>query len=116
MKPQEYISPYPPLEQIKENRYVQALFAYGIIPLTLLLEEYEQQENYDECKIIKRAIEFVNKYIEDEDKEDLPTRYSPEIEKIVKNNFNKYGFKGDIALSNTPYYIGEIKRMVNDTK
>lgn len=99
-------------KEIKENRYVQALFAYGIIPLTLLLEEYEREQNFEECEIIYNAICYVNKYTEVIDNEELPTKYSPNLIQTVKSNFNKFGFKGEIAINNTPYYIEEIKKMV----
>lgn len=99
-------------KEIKENRYVQALFRYGIIPLTLLLEEYEQHENFEECEIIVSAIKYVNKYTEPHVDDKLPTRYSSGLVQQIKSEFNKYGMKGNIAMQNTPYYIEEIKKMV----
>lgn len=44
--------------------------------------------------------------------EQLPTKYSEDLINKIKSEFNKFGFKGDIALGNTEYYIREIKKMV----
>lgn len=112
MSPAHFVKGQSPQKEIKENRYVQALFAYGIIPLTLLLEEYEQQEDYEECEIICSAINYVNKYTEPHMDDKLPTRYSKDLVHQLKSEFNKYGFKGNIALHNTPHYIEQIKKMV----
>lgn len=100
------------LKEIKEQRYVQALFRYGIVPLTLLLDEYEQDGNYEECQIIVDVINFVNKYTGEEDAEKLPTKYDSEHLAKLRSALNLFGFKGDIAIANTPYYIEEIKKLV----
>lgn len=98
-----------PQRKIKENRYVQAIFAYGIVPLLLLLDEYEAEENFEECAIIYDAIKFTNDYTEGEK---LPLKYNKNSLKKLKEDFSLYGFKGDIAIANMPYYIEQIKKMV----
>lgn len=100
------------IKEIKEQRYIRALFSYGIVPLTLLLDEYEQDGNYEECEIIYNAISFVNEHTFGEEGEKLPTKYDSESLSKLRGNFNLYGFKGDIAIANIPYYIEEIKQMV----
>lgn len=101
-----------PIDEIKQQRYIQALFSYGIVPLTLLLDEYEQNGNFEECKIIYDAISFVNEHTFAEEGEKLPTKYDSSSLNKLRSNFNLYGFKGDIAIANIPYYIQEIKQMV----
>lgn len=98
------------IAEIKQQRYISALYCYGIIPLTLLLQEYEKEENFEECNIILEAIKFVNKYTEPHMEEQLPTKYSRDLIDKMKSEFNKFGFKGDVALGNTEYYIREIKK------
>ena len=96
-------------QEIKENRYVQAIFRFGIVPLTLLLDEYEQESNFEECQIILNAINFVNQYT---DGEKLPTKYDSKALSKLKEQFSLFGFKGNTAIKNIPYYIEEIKQMV----
>ena len=100
------------LREVKENRYVGALFRYGVVPLTLLLDEYEQEGNYEECSIIFKAISFVNKHTFAEEDELLPTKYDSESLAKLKSQFNLFGFKGDSAIANMPYYIEQIKEMI----
>lgn len=95
---------------IKENRYIQALFAYGIVALLKLLDEYELKEDYQECEIIYGTILFVNEHAELT--EVLPTKFSEESIILIKEEFNLYGFKGNMVKDNIPYYIEEIKKMV----
>ena len=100
------------LREVKENRYTKALFKYGIVPLTLLLDEYEQEGNFEECSIIFDAISFVNKHTFTVGGEKLPTKYSSSSLSELRSHFNLFGFKGDGAIANMPYYINEIKEMV----
>lgn len=98
---------------IKENRYVQAIFRYGIIPVTLLLQEYEEKEAFEECEIIYKAIYYMNKHLPlAEGETPLPTKYNKEALRDTLNEFQKYGYKGDIFKQNIPHYIEEIKKMI----
>jgi len=100
------------LRDIRKNNYTRALFQYGVVPLTLLLEEYEKDNNFEECQIIYEVILNVNKHFFQETEEVLPTKYSKAAVKNWKKEFNKYGFTGEIAESNIPFYIEEIREMV----
>ncbi len=98
---------------IKEQRYISALFSYGVVPLLLLLDEYEESGDFDECSRIYNAISFCNKHLKAaEGYEELPTKYDSESLSKLKKQFNLFGFKGDTAIGNIPYYIEEIKEMV----
>ena len=94
---------------LKEQRYVYCLFCWGVLPLLKLLEEYEQDCNYEECQIILNALNYINTHI---DEEKLPTRYSEEAIKDVKNEFEKWGIAENKALDNVDEYIREIKKFV----
>lgn len=91
---------------IKENRYVEALFRYGVVSLLLLLDEYEEEEDYQECEIIKKAIEYVNDNMENQEK--LPTIYDSKALSQLKDKFNLYGAKGTHSIED----IRAIKEMV----
>lgn len=98
---------------LKEQRYIGALFSYGVVPLLLLLDEYEEDGNFEECSIIYNAINYCNRHLKaTEGYEELPTKYDSESLSKLKKQFNLFGFKGDTAIGNMPYYIEEIKEMV----
>lgn len=98
-----------PQKKIKENRYVQAIFAYGVVPVLLLLEEYEDNQNFEECQIILDAIQFINTNLE---VEKLPLKYDATTLSKLREWFSLYGFSGDSAIENMPYYMSKIKEMV----
>src|SRR5690606_16588459 len=61
---------------LKEQRYISALFRYGVVPLLMLLDEYEENNDFDECSRIYNAISFCNKHLKaTEGYEELPTKY-----------------------------------------
>lgn len=98
---------------IKEQRYIGALFSYGVVPLLMLLDEYEDKGDFEECSIIYNAISYCNRHLKStEDYEELPTKYDSEALAQLKKQFNLFGFKGDTAIGNIPQYIEEIKEMV----
>jgi hypothetical protein len=98
---------------LKEQRYISALFRYGVVPLLMLLDEYEENNDFDECSRIYNAISYCNKHLKDTtDYEELPTKYDSESLAQLRKQFNLFGFKGDTAIGNIPRYIEEIKEMV----
>lgn len=102
---------------LKEQRYISALFSYGVVPLLILLDEYEENGDFEECSRIYNAISYCNKHLKSTtDYEELPTKYSSESLAQLKKQFNLFGFKGDVAIGNIPYYIEEIKKMVKLNK
>jgi hypothetical protein len=98
-----------PQKKIKENRYIQAIFAYGVVPVLLLLEEYEDNENFEECQIILESITFINTNLEGEK---LPLKYDATTLSKLREWFSLYGFSGDSAIENMPYYMKKIKDLV----
>lgn len=98
--------------KIKRSRYIECIFRYGITPVLLLLQECENNENYEECQIILSAIEYINKNTDGIVIEVLPTKYNPEIIVNLKKEFKKLGLTGNIAINNIPNYIEEIKNYV----
>lgn len=98
---------------LKEQRYISALFKYGVVPLLLLLDEYEQDNNFEECERIFNAISYCNKHLKStEDYEELPTKYDSNTLSNLKKQFNLFGLTGDTSIANMPYYVEEIKKIV----
>lgn len=98
---------------LKEQRYINALFKYGVVPLLVLLDEYESENDFEECSRIFNVISYCNKHLKStEDYEELPTKYSSDALAQLKKQFNLFGMTGDTAINNIPYYVEEIKQMV----
>lgn len=98
---------------IKEQRYIGALFSYGVVPLLLLLDEYEEEGDFEECSMIYNAISYCNKHLKaTEGYEELPTKYDSDSLSKLRVQFNLFGIKGDTAIGNMPYYVEEIKKRV----
>ena len=49
-----------PQDNINKAIYYKAFFAFGLLPLLLILQTYEDDENFTECLAIKLAIDEVN--------------------------------------------------------
>jgi hypothetical protein len=98
---------------IKEQRYIGAIFSYGVVPVLLVMKDFEEKENFEECQIILNAINFMNKNLPLEDNEILlPTKYNSKVLEDMKSKFQRFGFKGDVFQANIPYYIREIAKMI----
>ena len=95
----------------KKYNYRRALLCYGITPLLMLLQEYENTQNFEECQWILIAIADFNSQVFPAE-EELQTRYDENTIPTLIKEFEKYGFSGDIALSNMDYYVEKVKEMV----
>jgi len=77
------------------------LWAFGFLPLLLVLEILEDGEHYQLCNTI---LEVLRKHSKKYDL-DIPKRYSKEAVIQMKINFMAYhGLSGDVTEKNTPYY------------
>lgn len=101
-----------PTETINKAIYYKAFFAFGLLPMLLLLEEFEQVENYSECALIKAAIDEVNATYQ----ENLCTHICKEaylsielIHKEKNSDFNSYKKR-------LPMYLDELKRYVRQRR
>ena len=92
-------------EIIEEQYYINAINRYGIVPVLLLLEEYERENRFEECVLILKAIEYLNFL-----GEDFPKRYSRELLFELKHTFYLYGFLGNTAEDLIPYYKQQIEK------
>lgn len=98
---------------VKKQRYGKALYTYGIVPVLLLLEEYEKTEDFEECSIIRDAIQdrvdYVNSMAHLGEDFDFPRHMSEldpnegEYEFLEEGNFKH----------NVKNYVRAIKELVN---
>lgn len=92
-----------------ENDIHKCLISYGFFPMTLVLKELEQENRFEECNIILKAMLSYRerfKIVED----DIPTQWSEDFEKEYYSYFKKLDDKGELlARGNTDYYLRDIK-------
>lgn len=92
--------------------YERAFMQFGLLPLLMLLDEYEELERYNECFCIKQAIENVNY----RHKFDNPTKYGNEAINQIKawHIENKKDFSA--YLRRVPYYTLGLFNYVNQKR
>ncbi len=89
------------MENIKIKAYKNACLAYGFITLLFLIDEYEKNEYFEECAIIKQALQEMNS----EFNLNIPFIYNKEaIQKFRREMYKITGTNGDIALDNLKFY------------
>jgi len=81
------------------------LWAFGFLPLLLVMEIFENEEEYECCndilKVLNRHSKKYGCYI--------PKKYSQEAIIQMKINFmSDFGLSGDIAYNNNAWYAAEI--------
>lgn len=74
-------------DQVNKAIYYKAFFAFGLLPLLLLIDRYEDEQKFDECLFIKMAIDEVNKAYN----ENLETRWSDAAVARIKKVHDKEG-------------------------
>ncbi len=63
------------VQKLLIDRYLHCMYCYGVVTLLYLIDFYERQEKYNECHLIKSAIEQHNKSFQ----HDFPTRGKPSL-------------------------------------
>lgn len=94
---------------IKRNRYLQALYQFGVFTLCYMITQYEQEEKYEECEIILSAIKEHQATI----KEEMPTRFDKETKDYLLGVMEVFNLKPETTLNNLPHYAMETRIMVN---
>lgn len=84
--------------------YRKYIFMYGIISIILVLEFFEQQEDFEECQIIVKAIREQEEIIGAK----LYTRITEDCIKDVTKSYKKYNMTGENALENSKFYATKI--------
>lgn len=68
-----------PDQIIQRGIYIQCFYGWGLLPLLLLLEWHEGNENYIECFFIKAAIDEINRQFA----QNYPTRNGKAAERMI---------------------------------
>lgn len=84
--------------------YESLIFKLGILSILFVLEYYQENENYEECKLI---IDAINK-IEVEKGIRLPRRIDEETKLIVIHSYKKFNLTGCNAVVNSKHYASLI--------
>ena len=78
-----------PDQIIQRGIYIQCFYGWGLLPLLLLLEWHEGNENYIECFYIKEAIDEINRQYA----QNYPTRYGKAAENMIAKIHEEKGAK-----------------------
>jgi hypothetical protein len=93
----------------KKVKYSKALYLYGFLTLTYLIEEYNQQQNFEECQLILEVLQEHNVKHE----LDLPTVYDKDSILYFKKCMQDLGYTGNTSLGNIQYYVAEVKKLID---
>lgn len=85
----------------RKNKYLKYLSDYPLYSTLLVLKDYEEEEKYEECYIIKSALDDYNTFkikgiINDKIQEEeilLPTHINQYYSKTYQKILNKYGIE-----------------------
>lgn len=80
--------------------YRKYIFMYGILSVLFVLEYFEFDENYEECKKIIDAIREQEKILGDT----LFTTITKDTIKEVIESYKKFNLTGENAIENSKYY------------
>ena len=80
--------------------YKTLMFKYGILTVIFIIEYLEQEEYYEECAIIMKAMQENSKYLSFK----FPTKYSEETMKTVIETYKNFGLTGRNAEINSREY------------
>ncbi|WP_407430573.1 hypothetical protein [Arcticibacter sp.] len=95
---------------LKRTRYESAIFNYGKVPLLMLLNEHERNENFEECQIMIEAIAFMNEHNSYFNTHPIPTRFHNGLFQDFRDSMAEFGMTGETAIGNFPYYMEDIRR------
>jgi hypothetical protein len=94
---------------LKRQRYLQALYQFGIFTLCFMISEYELEENYEECQIILSVIHHHQATIDEE----MPTRFDSETRKYLIDTIKTFNLNQNNVFNNLHRFAKETKLMVN---
>lgn len=87
------------------------LWAYGFVPLLIVLDRAESEEEYEVCNIILEVLAEHSKKYDFE----IPTKFSQEAVALMKINFmTMFNLSGDITAKNNELYADEIIFKINE--
>jgi len=96
------------INQIKKNRYLEALSMYGIYVVCYLLDCSERAENYEECEVILSAIREYNEITG----ELLPSRLSDIGRNTLLKSIKRFNMAENDYLDKVEAYAEQVRRDV----
>lgn len=94
----------------KRSRYKRSLMDYGFITLCYLIWQYEQEEDYEECAMIKSIIDEANT----EFNMNMPTRLGKKAVDYWKNEWKqKTGKSAELDEDTIQRFARDVKTYVN---
>ena len=101
------------LKQRKKDEYNKQMSSYGVVALLYLIKEYEIDENFEECILIKSVIDDANNNLLKGCPLQLPTTLvGLNVRRFLESNYEKvFGgkFTADAFFINLDYYLEQIK-------
>jgi hypothetical protein len=90
------------------NLFKRAYYAYGYLPLLLVLDQYEKSEYFLTCHLLKLMLE------KETIGEGLPTKYGTEALEATKKDFEQRGWADSLGnyLLNVPLYTVECRNFI----
>lgn len=89
------------------------LYKYGFLPLLVVLERIEQQNEYEICSCILNILKTQSEKFDIE----LPTKFDGTAVAIMKIAFMiNHNLSGEIAYANKDIYADEIIKSINNFK
>ena len=89
------------------NKYKKALYLYGFYTLCHLIDQFEQEEQFEECKLILEALNEHNSQFNF----NLPTKYDSKAKEYFHKISQEIGIKGNMYEQNLDYYASSIRKM-----
>ncbi|WP_026464409.1 hypothetical protein [Adhaeribacter aquaticus] len=99
---------YNPEQSIRINLYSSSLLQYGYVTLYYLINQYQQEGNYEECKLILAVLQKYNQY----QYFNLATDFDESAKESLKTSFSNLSANSDAALNNVPLYAEEVKKAI----
>jgi hypothetical protein len=93
-------------------KYRKYMFKYGILSILFVLEHFEENENFEECKNIIDTIKKEEERLGIK----LFTNITQESIEIVKVAYRKFSMTGLNVIENSKYYSLEIIEEINNEK
>lgn len=111
------------LSKQKKDRYRELMLKYGVITLLYVMQDHELNENYEECLLIKEAIEETNNALRKRmgDIDILPTTLQGlNVKHFIDSAYKAFSdmsyngtFTAESFFTNLDYYIEQVKLEIN---
>lgn len=91
------------LENVRANQYLSTIGRYPLYALLLVLDEYEEDQYFEECAHIKKAIDLYNKEYEEEMGEDISSLLPTSLKEYESEAFQATLRKVDLLVVTREY-------------